>query len=215
MRNLILGSILLFLSSCVPPEAGKLMCRSGKLPALASELPQTFFEQPGSEFVYQASLGFSFTHFSGILVFKMMENGNLRASLITEIGSKVFDIEMSDTNSVVHYAIGPLRKSNRIIELIEDDFRILFFKGNDVRKNKLFGDSNRMVLRSKFGKKKVYYFSNASDRKVNSVKRLGGMKGKLHIFFSDYNEKYPDNILITHPRIHLSIRLTLREKNKS
>ena len=163
--------VLLFLwiqiqTSCSPRMSGE---GSTVLPAI--ELTQGESSQK-----YNIQLDFMKHHMSGMLIVRRMPDNEIRIVASTYFGLSLFDFSLHDDQFNVNSCIEPMKKE-KVLKLLEMDFRRLFLNGKDVR-----------VKATK---------DNATQKSF----------GKSVVYITDDTPGDPAQIKIKHPWIRLTIRL--------
>lgn len=83
---------------------------------------------------YNLQLDFKKHHFSGMLLIKEMNRGEIRIVGTTYFGMSLFDFSLTDGSFLVNYCIEPLKRK-KLLLLLESDFRQLLLT-NQKRKIK-------------------------------------------------------------------------------
>lgn len=119
--------VLLFLwiqiqTSCSPRMSGE---GSTVLPAI--ELTQGESSQK-----YNIQLDFMKHHMSGMLIVRRMPDNEIRIVASTYFGLSLFDFSLRNDQFTVNSCIEPMKKE-KVLKLLEMDFRRLFLSGKDIR----------------------------------------------------------------------------------
>ena len=168
--------VLLFLwiqiqTSCSPRMSGE---GSTVLPAI--ELTQGESSQK-----YNIQLDFMKHHMSGMLIVRRMPDNEIRIVTSTYFGLSLFDFSLRNDQFTVNSCIEPMKKE-KVLKLLEMDFRRLFLSGKDIRvKTTKDSATEKRTSGKGFGKSVVYIIGNTPGD--------------------------PAQIKIKHPWIRLTIRL--------
>ena len=168
--------VLLFLwiqiqTSCSPRMSGE---GSTVLPAI--ELTQGESSQK-----YNIQLDFMKHHMSGMLIVRRMPDNEIRIVASTYFGLSLFDFSLRNDQFTVNSCIEPMKKE-KVLKLLEMDFRRLFLSGKDIR---------------------VKTTKDSATEKRTSGKGFG----KSVVYITGNTPGDPAQIKIKHPWIRLTIRL--------
>lgn len=116
---------------------------------------------------YNLQLDFKKHHFSGMLLIKELNSGEIRIVGTTYFGMSLFDFSLSNGSFLVNSCIEPLKRK-KLLLLLESDFRQLLLT-NQRRKVKAKADYDR---RYGFGRwfGKTFICINEDEGAVESVK---------------------------------------------
>lgn len=193
----------LVLGGCAP-EITKGFRKAGKAAVAAQDLYP--FWTPQRTHLFTMKIDFREHHFSGLLLVKQAGDGYFRLVFNTHFGMGVFDFEFRRDTFLVHSCMEALHKK-RILNLLEKDFRTLFFldvkpRGNTATVYYTPGDASLEINRIN-GR---YYLKN------NTQKTLLEMEIP-HCFhtgyydFTGYKDHFPEVMTIKHKGIGLQIAL--------
>ena len=158
-------------TSCSPRMSGE---GSTVLPAI--ELTQGESSQK-----YNIQLDFMKHHMSGMLIVRRMPDNEIRIVASTYFGLSLFDFSLRNDQFTVNSCIEPMKKE-KVLKLLEMDFRRLFLSGKDTR---------------------VKATKDSSTEKRTSGKGFG----KSVVYITGNTPGDPAQIKIKHPWIRLTIRL--------
>lgn len=130
---------------------------------------------------YNIQLDFMKHHFSGMLITRRMSDHEIRILATTHFGLSLFDFSLRGDTFIVNSCVAPMKK-DKVLKLLEMDFRHLFLTGKDIR---------------------------VRTNKNNSIeKRISGKGfGKSALSLSGTKLGDPEQVKIKHPWIRLTIRL--------
>jgi hypothetical protein len=209
MRNLLLSSLLvLLLTACKLGHYGKL-----KKTGDASPPPGSIFGDNFNSFLFKTNITVYGKDFSGLLVTKQMAPQDYRVIFTTELGMKLFDFEFKDTSFTLHYCVPQFNKP-KLLKTIQEDIRILLM--NDL-KDKAFDkleDKKGLytVLRAREGKLYNYYFIEKSSNHLVKIEHSKKRVKKIIFTLGNYQNDFPNDVLIKHYNIKLKIKLKLLKK---
>ncbi|NDV60701.1 hypothetical protein [Bacteroides sp. 519] len=153
-------------------------CASGKSTSKA-ELPEIITTGTKTQ-KFNLQLDFGKNHFSGLLIARKMENGEIRLLFTTHFGLSVFDFSLHKDSMAVNNIVEPMRKK-KVLNLLEKDFRLTFLPSCNMR---------------------------IKEKSTIFEKRTTGWGlPKAVITLSEFNESEPNRVLIKHPWIKLKIQL--------
>gem|GEM_PF-6954619 len=194
---------LLILSACV---GGKRMPCNGNERA---EVIKPYFNDSTTTAKYKAEVSIFGKHFSGILLFKFLNDTTCNSVFVTIPGLKLFDLRLTSDSCHVNSCITQLNKPG-VLHTIEKNIRIFTmldnysdtlvcmkessYKGVIWRRNTLAG---------------VYDFYQSPEGTVDKIEYLTKrMRKKIILRASAFNTSLPEVVIIKNERIHLSIQLT-------
>lgn len=160
-----------------------------------------YFSDTSQDYVYKANIQVYDNNFGGLLIIKKIEDGNHRVVFTTEMGAKLFDFSITETDFKVNYILDDLNKK-LLINLLKTDFKALVQERNLVSRRyiKDFFDIYKTTIS---GKNHFYYVSDQLDQII----RTGHRKEKVHFLFTDINNNIANHIIIKHHNINLQIAL--------
>lgn len=166
--NLLLLVGVLMMSSCAShPKKGKTV-----LPEIISTGSTTQ--------KFNLQLDFGKNHFSGMLIARRMDSGEVRLLFTTHFGLSVFDFSLYPDSMVVNSIVEPMRKK-KVLKLLEKDFRLVFEPSENVR----------------IKEKSSIFEKRKSGQGIT----------KAVITLSEFAEHEPQRVHIRHPWIKLNIQL--------
>jgi len=80
----------------------------------------------------QYQLDFMKHHMSGMLIVRRMPDNEIRIVASTYFGLSLFDFSLRNDQFTVNSCIEPMKKE-KVLKLLEMDFRRLFLSGKDIR----------------------------------------------------------------------------------
>lgn len=130
---------------------------------------------------YNIQLDFMKHHFSGMLIVRRMPDNEIRMLASTYFGLSLFDFSLRDDTFNINSCIAPMKKE-KVLKLLETDFRHLFLSGKDIR------------------------VRNTKEKAIE--KRISGKGfGKSVLSLSRTPQGDPEQVEIKHSWIRLTLRL--------
>ncbi len=167
-------------------------------------IPQVFNMNLGDKVLFKSGLDFKDQHFSGLLLVKKMEDSNFRAVFTTEMGLKMFDLEMSTSANTWHHCFDQLNRP-MVLETIESDLGLLFNASNNqeaiwLRK----GDEH--CAQQIFSKGRAFWFLRKENNQVSNLYWLEG-RNKLKTQMKFEGNEETTDVYIHHPKSGLDLHL--------
>jgi len=197
MRYLII-SCLFFVISCAPYSKKNQLTEQ----TITKEtVINPYFSDSSQDYVYKAHIEVYDNHFGGLLIIKKIESKNHRVVFTTEMGKKLFDFSITETDFKVNYILDELNKK-LLVNLLKADFKALLQEENAISKS--FTKDGLQIFQTNIsGKKHFYYVSEQLEKII----RTSHQKEKVHFFFSDISNTIANQIKIKHDNIKLEINL--------
>lgn len=209
MKNLQLLSSLfflcLFMSSCTTvynlrfKDCNKKNIQKEEIPQLVNEVETSLYK--GSFDVYGRYL-------SGLLYLKPTQEQSYRVVFLTEVGMKMFDVEVFKDDFKVHYALKYLDKKI-LWNLLEKDLRLLLTENLIGEKICFCNYQEQKMLRHR--KKRTYYFFN-EDNTLKKIEKRSRFRSKMFVYLENHQNQYPTEIKVEHKGIDLNIKLRKIER---
>lgn len=142
-------------------------------------------------------------HYSGLTVIKKFSDTSHRVVFVTEMGLKIFDIELFEKGVYKVHFIPEWMNKKPLIKTLANDFGLLtkdnFSSAGLLQKN------GKDILKMKENRNKKFYF--IEDNKVGEILQVKGVSKKVNVdFYRTENEV--DSVKINHYNIKLSIQLS-------
>jgi hypothetical protein len=210
MRNLLLSSLTaLLLSACTFGHYGKLK----KVEDVPASAPKPIFGDNFNSFLFKTNITAYGKDFSGLLVTKQMAPGNYRVIFTTELGMKLFDFEFKDTSFTLHYCVPQFNKPT-LLKTIQEDIKILLMNDFAGKSFEKLEDQKHehTIYRTGEGKFHNYYFIEKSSGHLVKIEHSKKCLKKIIFTLSNYQNDFPNAVLIKHYNIKLKIELKLLKK---
>lgn len=131
--------------------------------------PSTIIEVGKESQKYNIQMDFMKHHFSGMLIVKRMQGDEIRVIASTYFGLSLFDFSFQGNTFRINSCIEPMKKE-KILKLLETDFRNLFLNGQmRGRKKKKDGHFEKIICGNGFGKS-VFYISESAIENPNQIR---------------------------------------------
>lgn len=197
MRYLLLSSLFL-LGACtsaykgLQPKAGDAAC------------VERFRPQYSNTVMYNTTVDVVGNHFSGLLLFKKMEDSSMRIVFTNEMGFKFFDFEFDkDGGFTKHYMMAKMDKK-AVVKTLRKDFEMLLLRYDFSKATVLEKDALQYV-KVKLDKGAVYYITSSDCRELVKIQNGSKRKPVVDIWMKDYKAGIPDSLYIEHKKFTFNI----------
>ncbi|MBS1771991.1 MAG: hypothetical protein JST82_03965 [Bacteroidetes bacterium] len=198
--------ILLIFSACTSPY--KHLVKQDKSSFSALEYKPQF-----NKSLYRCTVNgriiFKKFHLSGVLIFKSLENGTVRAVFQNEMGFTFFDFEWDVHDSFnVKQVIEQLNKP-ALIKTLKKDFNLLLMKGLNKETESFYKSSRGYDNYSCFTLDNGVAYYISSEIGLKKIENAGKRKKVLTIDINGKtsNKAMPDSVFINHHKAHFTIEL--------
>lgn len=208
MKNLLLSSfIAIILSACTLGHYGRLK------EAAQAPPPSPIFGNNFNSFLFKTNITVYCKDFSGLLVTKQMSAGDYRVIFTTELGMKLFDFEFKDTSFTLHYCV-PQFNRPKLLNTIREDIEILLMNNLQDKTFQYYTEpkTGYFVHKLKTGKMYNYYFTEKDSKHLIKIEHSKKRVKNVIFALSNYQNDFPNAILIRHYNIKLKIELNLLKK---
>lgn len=216
MKNLLLSSVfLLLLISCKLGHYGNLVPRSEN----SNMPPASIFGDNFESFLFKTNITVYGKNYSGLLVTKQMHPNDYRVIFTTELGMKLFDFEFKDTTFTMHYCV-PQFNRPKLLQTIQHDIEVLLMnnlkdkKTIDLKPKKKKNAIKQLLPLTKkieMNTHQNYYFYNQADE-IYKIEKAKKKIKKTTFTLNNYENNFPNNIIIQHHDIKLKIELNKLKK---
>jgi|SRR6185437_5138701 len=171
LKNLYLSSLLILLTSCAIPLKYKL-AEQRKITATDVQP----LVSVSNTMLYKTQIFLFNKYYTGMLLHKQTDSATSHLVFVTELGMKMFDIELRKDSLKMVYCFEPMNKP-KITTLLEQDMGLILLyqllnKQGKIYVNKKEGEN--LYVTKENGKKYIYYTQVNSSRITKSL-----VKGKL------------------------------------
>lgn len=143
--------------------------------------------------------------FSGILLFKPMEDGSLRIVFTDPFGVKFFDLGFNETDEFEKHFMLPQMDRKAVVNLLKKDFSMLLMR-YDPKTAESFTDGERTHTAFKLNKGKVYYVSSPDCGHIEKIENGSKRKPVVQIFLKGQGNAMPDSFVIDHKKVNFTIQ---------
>ena len=206
MRNLLLNSLLflLLLSSCSPGILKNFRKTDNYSVNKGDFYP--FFPSVDTTHLFNMQIDFRKNHFSGFLLIKSVQPEVYRIAFTTHFGMSVFDFEFDNGEFRINHCLEALNKKN-VIQLLENDFRILLFLNLEPDKNFSYIYKNKNNPDLEINRmENIYYLKDTKNETLLAIE-APHFFSSLSYGFTEYINRFPSVIKINHSRIGIKMRL--------
>lgn len=110
---------------------------------------------------YNIQIDFMKHHFSGMLIVRRMQGDEIRILASTYFGLSLFDFSFQEKTFCINSCIEPMKKE-KILKLLEMDFRNLFLNGQKMEIKKKDGNFEKRTCERGFAKSVLYISKNST-----------------------------------------------------
>jgi len=201
----VLFFIILFLTACTPKFFSGLES-TGKKNVSKQELYPVFLASDSTR-ILNMQIDYKENNFTGLLVVKPEENNSMRAIFTTLFGMTVFDFEFNESKFKINRCMEQLQKK-MVLNLLKNDFRTLFLYNvpSSFDAKVYQGKENTFGYNIKTKDGKGYFLTDKNLKQLQKIE-MPGCITLLRLDYQNYNNAFPEQIRMTHPKIKLNIQL--------
>jgi hypothetical protein len=202
--SVLLYSLLLLFTSC----SVSLFNGYHQKGADAGSMPGSWFQSDTGHYLFNTKIDLLKRHFSGLMVIKPLTGGIYRVVFITEVGLKIFDMELFPDHRVkVHYIMDAMNKKALIKALSNDISLVLMNRCVNVKPDLLQEKtSGEAVFRFRDKGRKCYYFAQGGEKPYR-ILQTAGITNKVNVILYGNKASGLDSVKISHYNFRLSIGL--------
>ena len=165
------------------------------------------FKAADSVRMFNMQIDYKETNLTGLLIVKPESDNSFRAIFTTLFGMTVFDFEFSETEFKVNRIMEQMNKK-MVLNLLKKDFRTLFLYNIPLSFNAKTYQGKDAVIGYKIKTKdgKGYFLTNTAEKQLQKVE-MPGCITLLRLDYQNYNNSFPEQIIMHHPKIKLSMQL--------
>jgi hypothetical protein len=208
MKNLFLSSLFLFLVGCTLADYGNYYITE-KRQINIYDLPPLF---PSSvkKTLFKTSFDINGNYFSGLFLFKLMDDSSHRIVLMTETGIKLFDFELKNNHLKVIFCI-PQMNNKYLLNTFERDFILLFSNNIYSHTAEILRDEKNQykIFRLAFNEEFNYYYINNNFKNLIKIENSSKFFKNVIIDLNDYRNGVPGTISINHCSFPFRMKLKL------
>jgi hypothetical protein len=180
--------------------------RSGEY---TENLPVSWFKADTGYYLFNTDIDIMKNHFSGLTVIKPTANDTCRVVFITEVGLKIFDMELYPSgNYTVHYIMSAVNKKP-LVKILAEDMSTITMNGLSGIQPELFhmNNSDDNIYLYRYNGKKRYYHVKKTAVHPYLINRTSGISKKADAAFYSETSTSVDSIIITHHGLRMSMNL--------
>lgn len=198
--------LLVMLSACSSPY--KHLSATTSLESTLKQKP--IFNKALYRCIVDGGFLFKKFHLSGILLFKTMDNGTVRAVFQNEMGATFFDFEWGSSGDVKVISIIEQLDKPAVIKVLKKDISMLLMTNLSGKEEIFYNKDRGNELYSCFNTDKgmVCYISEA--QKLKRIEELGKRSNITTITIDDKQQpsSMPGKVLFDHHKANFTIELT-------
>jgi len=188
--TLLLSSLVFFISSCKISKYNRLHCTN----VVLSESNISPVIHSTNVLKYTASIDVLKNHLTGLIIIKQTDSITKHIVFVTELGMKMFDLEIKNNDISVVYVFEPLNKP-QLVEAIKRNFSnmlLLNIYGNrasmcEARDGIIYGLTNK--------KTKKFYSGVSKQSNSNLIERQetfykGKQESRINYIYNSSNQTY-------------------------
>jgi hypothetical protein len=200
MKCLLLNSVLAIclLSSCTSAYKG-LQRTNGN-----ARCVEQFRPLYNVTVMYTTQVDVLDNHFSGLLLFKKMDDSSMRIVFTNEMGFKFFDFGFDSSGGFTKYYVMAKMDKKAVVKTLRKDFEMLLMR-YDFSEAAVLERDGRQYVKVPLQKGAVYYITTMDCRKLEKVENGSKRKPVVDIWMKDYHEGIPDSIDIEHRKFKFNI----------
>ena len=209
LKNLYLSSLVLLFTSCAVPLKYKL---TGERKVLSTAV--TPLISADNTMLYKAQIFLFSNYYTGLLVHKQTDSLTSHLVFVTEVGMKMFDIEIKKDSLKMLYCFGPMNQP-RITKLLEADMGNillypLFNKTAKMYENKK--QAGRLYI-SKQNKSRYIYYTQPNTARIAKALVKGSVFAKQKTYYTYGADNLPESVSLKHKGLlRLKIKLSRIKK---
>ena len=156
---------------------------------------------------YEANIDVMDNHISGLMLFKLMPDSSMRIAFTSKSGLKFLDFEFSKNGRFTsHYVIDNLNRKS-VINTLRKDFEIILMQSLDEWPILSYSKSGLYFYAVPDPEDDSDYYVTSPDC-TNLVRvEKGGRKKVLEAFFSNYTNRIPGEVTLSHTTFNMKISL--------
>ena len=204
LRNLYLSSLLILLTSCAIPLKYKLVEQRKITTADAKPLVSSEVSM-----LYKTQIFLFNKYYTGMLLHKQTDSITSHLVFVTELGMKMFDIELKNDSLKMVYCFTPMN-TPKITTLLENDMGLILLyqllnKTGKIYVNKK--EEKKLYVTNENGKKYFYYTQENSNRIGKSLVK-GELFTKQKTVYKFGSDNLPESVSLKHKGLlRLKIKL--------
>ena len=154
-------------------------------------------------------------YLTGLLIVKKESDSSLRTILLTEMGIKLFDLNVKNNSYIINFAIEQINRQD-LFDLIAQDVRLIF---TDYLKNSridLFADNKsdlRLLRINNFGTWLYHYF-DADKPFIKRIESATGKNPEIELTIEYSKDSIPEELYLKHRDFDIELGLEVLTDDK-
>ncbi|HKC66927.1 MAG TPA: hypothetical protein VKG26_01760 [Bacteroidia bacterium] len=212
LKNLYLSSLLILFTSCAIPSRYKL---AQQRVITATDIQPLV--SANNSILYKTQIFLFNKYYTGLLLHKQTDSTTSHLVFVTELGMKMFDIEIKKDSLKMLYCFAPMNKS-KITTLLENDMgQILLYpilnKTGKIYVNKK-QENNLYTIKE--NSKRYYYYTEANSNKIAKSIVKGKLFTKQKTVYKFDADNLPESVSLKHKGLlRLKIKLNRISTDKA
>ena len=211
MKNLLLSSFLIILLLCSCSLAHHHRYQKTEHVGVPWKI-NPIIQNDTSALLYKAGIHFYGKYFSGLFLFKKMDDTTQRVVFYSETGIGFFDFEFSGEHFAVKQCMDKFNNKG-LINTFRNDLGMIILANQNAAKADLVANKKdkdkHIVFRYKQGKEIIYYYITDKGTRYSKIERASKCFIKTVIMLENTENDLTTLISIRHKNINLKIDLKL------
>jgi hypothetical protein len=212
LKNLYLSSLLILLTSCAIPFKYKL-AEQRKI-TVTDVQPLVSTE---NTMLYKTQIFLFNKYYTGMLLHKQIDSTTSHLVFVTELGIKMFDIELKKDSVKMVYCFAPMNKP-KITALLENDMGLILLYQLVNKPGKIYvNKKEEKTLYVICGEgKKYFYYTQRNSNKIDKSFVRGELFTKQKTVYKYGSDNLPESVSLKHKGLlRLKIKLNRIITNKT
>ncbi len=201
----ILFFFIFFLTGCSPKFFSG-MESAGTKKNISKQALYPVFRTKDTVRIFNMQIDYKETNLTGLLIVKPEGDNAQRAIFTTLFGMTVFDFEFSETDFKVNRIMEQMNKKT-VLNLLKKDLKTLFLYNIPSSFDaKVYQGKATTGYKIKTTDGKGYFLTNTDNKQLQKVE-MPGCITLLNLDYLNYNNGFPEQIVMSHPKIKLRMQL--------
>jgi len=204
LKNLYLSSLLILLTSCVIPLKYKLaeqrkITVTDAQPLVSSELSM----------LYKTQIFLFNKYYTGMLLHKQTDSTTSHLVFVTELGMKMFDIEVKKDSLKMVYCFAPMN-TPKITTLLENDMGLILLYQLLNKQSKVYLNKKekKKLYITKENNRKYFYYTQGNSNRIEKSLVKGKLFTKQKTVYKYGLDNLPESVSLKHKGLlRLKIKL--------
>lgn len=210
LKNLYLSSLLLLFIGCAVPLKYK--------PAEVRKITAadvTPLISADNAMLYKAQIFLFNKYYTGLLLHKQTDSLTSHLVFVTEVGMKMFDVEIKKDSLRMAYCFGPMNQP-KITKLLEADMGniLLYPLLNKTAKIYVSKKDNSKLYLARQNKRRYVYYTLPGTNRVAKARVKGSLFAKQKTVYTYGADNLPESVSLKHKGL-LRLKIKLSRINKT